>query len=113
MPLPTDSAPILRAKDYAASSVFQPENLLREARRQKDLAPGDLPAVCLLDPDGDLGKLPAGGAIKLHVTACHRGIELGRRDGAGRHLELADHVELRHLRHPRPDAAAGIAGAAE
>jgi uridine phosphorylase len=54
MPLPTDSAPILRAKDYAASSVFQPENLLREARRQKDLAPGGIPAVCLLDPDGDL-----------------------------------------------------------
>ena len=54
MTLPTDGAPILQAKDYAAPSVFQPENLLREARRQKDLAPGDLPAVCLLDPDGDL-----------------------------------------------------------
>ena len=54
MTLPTDGAPILRAKDYAAPSVFQPENLLREARRQKDLAPGRIPAVCLLDPDGDL-----------------------------------------------------------
>jgi purine-nucleoside phosphorylase len=54
MTLPTDGAPILQAKDYAAPSVFQPENLLREARRQKDLAPGSLPAVCLLDPDGDL-----------------------------------------------------------
>jgi len=27
--------PILAGKDYAAPSVFEPENLLREARRQK------------------------------------------------------------------------------
>ncbi len=57
MSLPADSAPILRAKDYAAQSVFQPENLLREARRQRDLAPGDIPEVCLLDPDGDLVRV--------------------------------------------------------
>ena len=63
--------------------------------------------------DGDLGELAAGGAVQLHVAARHRGVELGWGDGTGRHLELADHVELRHLRDARADAAAGIAGAAE
>ena len=47
-------APILRAKDYAAPSAFEPANLLREARRQKGLAEAEVPAVCLLDPDGDI-----------------------------------------------------------
>ncbi|HLR25479.1 MAG TPA: nucleoside phosphorylase [Fodinibius sp.] len=41
-------------KDYNEPSVFAPENLLREARRQKDLAKGKVPDVCVLDPDGDL-----------------------------------------------------------
>jgi uridine phosphorylase len=34
--------------------VFRPENLLRAARRQKRLSPGDVPETCLLDPDGDV-----------------------------------------------------------
>ncbi len=42
------------AKDWSAPSVFRPENLLREARRQKSLADRPVPAVCLLDPDGDI-----------------------------------------------------------
>jgi uridine phosphorylase len=46
--------PILRGKDAAAASVFTPENLLREARRQKQLAVGDIPDICILDPDGDI-----------------------------------------------------------
>ncbi len=46
--------PLLKAKDYAAPSIFQPENLLREARRQKRLPAGDVPEICALDPDGDL-----------------------------------------------------------
>ncbi len=41
-------------KDYAAASVFLPENLLREARRQRRLPLADVPATCVLDPDGDL-----------------------------------------------------------
>jgi uridine phosphorylase len=49
-----DPPPILDGKDYAAASVFEPANLLREARRQKDLPAIDVPAVCLLDPDGDI-----------------------------------------------------------
>lgn len=46
--------PILADKDYAAASVFEPANLLREARRQKGLPPADVPEICLLDPDGDI-----------------------------------------------------------
>jgi uridine phosphorylase len=46
--------PILAGKEYAAASVFEPANLLREARRQKNLAPAEIPEICLLDPDGDI-----------------------------------------------------------
>ncbi|MBI2318493.1 MAG: nucleoside phosphorylase [Betaproteobacteria bacterium] len=46
--------PILDHKDYAAPTAFSPDALLREARRQKGIALGTVPAVCVLDPDGDL-----------------------------------------------------------
>jgi uridine phosphorylase len=46
--------PILSHKHYDTPSVFTPENLLREARRQKGLSFGAVPAVCVFDPDGDL-----------------------------------------------------------
>lgn len=49
-----DLLPLLRPKDYAAPSVFEPANLLREARRQKRLVVEDVPRVALLDPDGDI-----------------------------------------------------------
>ena len=45
---------ILGGKDHAAASVFRPENLLREARRQKQLPDVPMPEICVLDPDGDL-----------------------------------------------------------
>ncbi len=45
---------ILVRRDHAEASVFLPENLLREARRQLGVAAGRVPAVCLLDPDGDI-----------------------------------------------------------
>jgi uridine phosphorylase len=48
------AAPILDNKDPDASSVFEAAALLREARRQKRLLPTDVPALCILDPDGDL-----------------------------------------------------------
>ena len=35
-------------------SQFKPENLLREARRQKDIPDCPVPKVCILDPDGDI-----------------------------------------------------------
>lgn len=55
--------PLLRRKDHDAPSVFTPENLLREARRQNEVEPGTVPAVCLLDPDGDIvDRLRADGA---------------------------------------------------
>jgi len=47
-------APIIDNKDPHAASVFAPEALLREARRQKGLADVYVPAVCILDPDGDI-----------------------------------------------------------
>jgi len=46
--------PILDHKHSTAPSVFAPEALLREARRQKGLAHADVPSICVLDPDGDL-----------------------------------------------------------
>jgi uridine phosphorylase len=49
-----DRAPIVDHDDHTAPSVFTPENLLREARRQKGIAPGSVPNICMLDPDGDL-----------------------------------------------------------
>ena len=48
------SAPILADKFHDQPSVFTADGLLREARRQKQLAHGTVPAVCVLDPDGDL-----------------------------------------------------------
>ncbi len=44
----------LENKYYQESSVFTPENLLREARRQKQLDSCEIPNICILDPDGDL-----------------------------------------------------------
>lgn len=46
--------PILDHKFYDQPSVFRPENLLREARRQKSLTEFDIPEICILDPDGDI-----------------------------------------------------------
>lgn len=42
------SLPILANKDYLSPSVFTPENLLREARRQKSIHEGSVPKVHLL-----------------------------------------------------------------
>jgi uridine phosphorylase len=44
----------LRDKAYDQPSTFTAENLLREARRQNDIPEGPVPAVCILDPDGDM-----------------------------------------------------------
>jgi uridine phosphorylase len=41
-------------KHYNEPSLFTPENLLREARRQKNIKDCKVPEVCVLDPDGDL-----------------------------------------------------------
>ncbi len=44
----------LPVKAYDEASLFQPANLLREARRQRNLSDDGVPRVCLLDPDGDI-----------------------------------------------------------
>ena len=49
-----DAWPILSDKHYGSPSVFRPEALLREARRQRSLPLLAVPPVCVLDPDGDL-----------------------------------------------------------
>src|SRR5262249_44005414 len=67
------SPPILCHKDHEAPSVFTPAALLREARRQKRIAPGAVPEICVLDPDGDiLRHLQATGrARRLPQWACY------------------------------------------
>jgi uridine phosphorylase len=63
--------PIVGRKDYPASSVFQPEALLREARRQKRLPLVPVPEVCVLDPDGDVVRQIKGSG-RTHVGwACY------------------------------------------
>ena len=58
--------PILAQKHYAQPSAFTPENLLREARRQKQVASSRIPDICVLDPDGDiLRSLLARGEARL------------------------------------------------
>lgn len=66
-------APILLHKEYDTPSVFTVENLLREARRQKGLPPGNVPPICVLDPDGDLVEyLHATEHATRHATwACY------------------------------------------
>lgn len=48
------SSSLFSAKRYDEPSVFTPQSLLREARRQKGLPAEPVPEICVLDPDGDL-----------------------------------------------------------
>ena len=65
--------PLLRSKLYKRAAVFTPENLLREARRQKGIAKARVPEICVLDPDGDLVRhLRRTGAARLSTAwACY------------------------------------------
>lgn len=59
--------PILVDKYYEAPSAFTPASLLREARRQKNAPDAAVPAICLLDPDGDIVReLRADGRARHH-----------------------------------------------
>ncbi len=63
---------ILRNKQYDQPSVFKPDNLLREARRQKRIPAGKVPEICVLDPDGDLFRyLRDTGARRNPYWACY------------------------------------------
>lgn len=78
--------PILSGKDHDAPSVFQPEALLREARRQKGLPLLSVPTVCVLDPDGDIVRhLLRSGAGRVHEGwACyHTNLVAFDADGIG------------------------------
>lgn len=75
---PTDDGsdglpPILRRKDHQAPSVFTPDALLREARRQKGIGAGTVPEICILDPDGDMVRhlLAMERARCLPLWACY------------------------------------------
>jgi len=69
----TRPPPILAHKHYASSSAFTPENLLREARRQKGIAAAPVPDICILDPDGDIVRhLQAARRLERHPGwACY------------------------------------------
>lgn len=66
-------APLLAHKRIRARSVFTPESLLREARRQKALRRRSVPDVCVLDPDGDIVRhlLAAGRARQEPRWPCY------------------------------------------
>ncbi len=68
-----DPSPLVRAKAYDQHSVFRPENLLREGRRQRGRPDCAVPAVCLLDPDGDIVRhLTSAGRATEHLGwACY------------------------------------------
>lgn len=84
-PLHTTAAFVERA-DYDEPSIFLPENMLREARRQRGLSARRIPDVCLLDPDGDIVRhlVREGRAERSESWACY-------------HTELweADHDNVR------------------
>jgi len=88
MSAPADDYPLLDPKDHGAPSLFEPANLLREARRQRGLADAAVPRVGLLDPDGDVVRhLAATGRGRRHPGwACYHtemwtvdldGVEIG------------------------------------
>jgi len=80
--------PILSNKSPAAPSVFQPAALLREARRQKNLPALDVPAVCILDPDGDIvRRLRAEGRARPFPWPCYH-TALGTFELAGQQVGI-------------------------
>ena len=84
--------PILKNKHYNKPSLFKPDALIREARRQKGLAPCSVPAFCILDPDGDLSRhMKESGVPKNDSWACY-------------------HSEMRDLR--LDDYSVGVVGCA-
>jgi uridine phosphorylase len=85
--------PILRGKNHRASSVFTPDALLREARRQKRIAAGPVPEICFLDPDGDIVRhLSSSGRSRLHERwACYH-TELQAFDDEGVEFGIVGHA---------------------
>ncbi len=65
--------PIVADKYYDSPSAFTPDSLLREARRQKGTTGESVPALCVLDPDGDVVRwLQTQGRSRKHAGwACY------------------------------------------
>ena len=70
-----NSIPLLdrSPKKYEEEAVFQPENLLRESRRQNSIPECPVPEICVLDPDGDFVDwlIKSKGATKNTCWACY------------------------------------------
>ena len=80
---PKQLCPIL-AEKHGRPSALAPANLLREARRQKGLPGGEVPPVCVLDPDGDIVRhlRNTGHATRDPAWACYH-TDLYRVPGEG------------------------------
>lgn len=64
-----NSSPLFDTKEFDEPSVFTPEALLDNARRQKDLPKRSVPDICILDPDGDIVRhLTATGEARKDET---------------------------------------------
>jgi uridine phosphorylase len=85
----TALAPLHEPKPLGERSVFAPENLLREARRQRNLPDTSVPRACILDPDGDLARhlLQTGHAEPDPTWACYH-TKLSRFTLAGREVGI-------------------------
>ena len=70
---PHEMPPILRGKHHRSPSIFTPDALLREACRQKNIAAGTVPDICILDPDGDIVRylVAAKRAHRLAAWPCY------------------------------------------
>ena len=98
--------PILEHDDPDAPSLFTAEAMLSLARQQKGLPGGDVPDVCVLDPDGDLERhLQARGQLRdatqwacfhTRLAVCeernHRFGIIGRAVGAAFSVLLAEQL---------------------
>ncbi|HQT38588.1 MAG TPA: nucleoside phosphorylase [Acidocella sp.] len=68
----TPFIPLLETKLYTEASVFTAESMIREARRQKNIAGTTIPEICVLDPDGDLLRYAQShGASLCESWACY------------------------------------------
>ncbi|TKX53906.1 uridine phosphorylase [Halorubrum sp. SP3] len=83
-PSDSDASPLFEAKAFDEPSVFDPDALLKNARRQKDLPERPVPEICVLDPDGDVVRhLTATGAAERDETwpGYHTDLYRFERDG--------------------------------
>jgi hypothetical protein len=92
----SETPPLLQNKSPEAASVFSPDALLREARRQKELAPLNVPAVCILDSP------PAARFRPRHALRClallpHRSLYVSPWRTVGRHRRLRRRRAFRRL----------------